>query len=112
MPVRIAIFEDNDALRESLVYLLKNAKGVITDSGGVQEETTVLGIPCITLRNNTERPETVTEGTNELIGDSATALKASLNQLVSGQWKKGNVPAMWDGKSAERIIKTLTEILK
>jgi UDP-N-acetylglucosamine 2-epimerase (non-hydrolysing) len=89
------------------VYLLKNAKGVVTDSGGVQEETTVLGVPCITLRNNTERPETVTEGTNELIGDSPAALSKSLTQLTAGQWKKGEIPALWDGKTAERIVGAL-----
>jgi UDP-N-acetylglucosamine 2-epimerase (non-hydrolysing) len=89
------------------IYLLKHAKAVITDSGGVQEETTMLGVPCITLRNNTERPETVDIGTNELIGDTPTALRKSLDQLAAGKWKKGGIPQLWDGRTAERIIKVL-----
>ena len=92
------------------IYLLKNAKAVVTDSGGVQEETTVLGVPCITLRNNTERPETVDVGTNELIGDTPAALRKSLAQLASGQWKKGGVPELWDGKSAGRIVTILKSL--
>jgi len=86
------------------IYLIKNSKAVVTDSGGVQEETTVLGVPCITLRNNTERPETVDVGTNELIGDSPAALRKSLAQLASGKWKKGGVPELWDGKTGVRIV--------
>lgn len=89
------------------IYLLKEAKGVITDSGGVQEETTVLGVPCITLRNNTERPETVSVGTNELIGESIDNLKSALIQIRDGQWKKGNIPQLWDGKTAKRIVESL-----
>jgi UDP-N-acetylglucosamine 2-epimerase (non-hydrolysing) len=92
------------------IYLLKNAKAVVTDSGGVQEETTVLGVPCITLRNNTERPETVDVGTNELIGDTPAALKKSLAQLASGKWKKGGVPELWDGKTATRIVGILKSL--
>jgi UDP-N-acetylglucosamine 2-epimerase (non-hydrolysing) len=86
------------------IYLLKNARGVVTDSGGVQEETTVLGVPCITLRNSTERPETVTIGTNEMIGDKPQELAKSLVKLTSGNWKQGGIPEFWDGKSAVRII--------
>jgi UDP-N-acetylglucosamine 2-epimerase (non-hydrolysing) len=89
------------------VYLLKSAKGVVTDSGGVQEETTVLRIPCITLRKNTERPETISVGTNELIGDDPSALSKALEQLKTGHWKKGAVPELWDGRAAERIVKVL-----
>jgi UDP-N-acetylglucosamine 2-epimerase (non-hydrolysing) len=85
-------------------YLVKNAKGVITDSGGITEETTVMGVPCITMRNSTERPETVDIGTNELIGTDPENLRKALKQLLSGQWKKGNIPPMWDGKTAERIV--------
>lgn len=92
------------------IYLLKNAKGVITDSGGVQEETTVLGVPCLTLRNNTERPETVTIGTNEMIGDDTEALKAALVKLKSGEWKKGGIPELWDGRTAERIVNVLKDL--
>lgn len=89
------------------IYLVKNAKGVITDSGGVQEETTVLGIPCLTLRNNTERPETVSVGTNEMIGEDTEALKVALQKLKSGKWKEGGIPELWDGRAAERIVTTL-----
>ncbi len=92
------------------IYLIKNAKGVITDSGGVQEETTVLGIPCLTLRNNTERPETVTIGTNEMIGEDTEALKNALKKLKDGQWKKGSIPELWDGRTAERIANVLASM--
>jgi UDP-N-acetylglucosamine 2-epimerase (non-hydrolysing) len=92
------------------IYLLKEAKGVITDSGGVQEETTVLGIPCITLRNNTERPETVNQGTNELVGEDSENLKRSLDQINHHTWKKGEIPAMWDGHTAKRIIQLLPKL--
>lgn len=89
------------------IYLLKEAKAVITDSGGVQEETTVLGIPCITLRNNTERPETVSVGTNEMVGDQPASLIAALETLHKGKWKEGKIPELWDGRTAERIVKVL-----
>lgn len=92
------------------IYLIKNAKGVITDSGGVQEETTVLGIPCLTLRNNTERPETVTIGTNEMIGEDIEVLKNSLSNLKAGKWKTGEIPELWDGRAAERIVSILKEM--
>jgi len=91
-------------------YLVENAKAVITDSGGITEETTVMGIPCITLRNNTERPETVSLGTNELIGTDPKAIKPVLKKLFSGNWKKGRIPKKWDGKTAERIISIITKI--
>lgn len=94
----------------SFNYLVKNCKVVITDSGGIQEETTVLGVPCITLRKNTERPETVTIGTNELVGDNTGQLAAAINVVFSGQWKKGAIPELWDGNTAPRIIKILLEI--
>lgn len=92
-------------------YLVKHAKGVITDSGGITEETTVLGVPCLTLRDNTERPETVTTGTNELIGTDPTKLAPALARLMANQWKKGTVPEKWDGKTAERIVSELLQIL-
>jgi len=85
-------------------YLVKHAKGVITDSGGITEETTVMGIPCITMRNSTERPETVSIGTNELIGTDPEQLKNYLHKLLDGDWKQGGVPPLWDGKTANRII--------
>ncbi len=92
-------------------YLVRYAKGVITDSGGITEETTVLGIPCITLRDTTERPETVTLGTNELIGTDPAALKPTLDKLFAGQWKKGSIPALWDGRTGERIAGALDRLL-
>jgi len=88
-------------------YLVKHTKAVITDSGGITEETTVMRIPCITLRDNTERPETCTIGTNELIGTKPEAIKPALEKLFSGNWKKGNIPQLWDGKTADRIIESL-----
>lgn len=91
-------------------YLVKYAKAVITDSGGITEETTVMGIPCITLRDNTERPETCTIGTNELIGTNPKAIKPTLDKLFSGNWKEGDVPDRWDGKTAERIIQVISEL--
>ena len=91
-------------------YLVENAKAVITDSGGITEETTVMGIPCMTLRNNTERPETVRIGTNELIGTDPKAIKPAMEKLFAGTWKKGTIPEMWDGKTAERIVSILTKI--
>jgi len=88
-------------------YMVQRSKCVITDSGGITEETTVMGVPCITLRNNTERPETVTIGTNELIGTNPQAIKPTLQKLFAGQWKRGAIPELWDGKSAERIIEEI-----
>jgi len=91
-------------------YLVEHSMGVVTDSGGITEETTVMGVPCITLRDNTERPETVAVGTNELIGTNPTALPPYLAQLVQGQWKKGSIPEKWDGKAAERIVAELVKL--
>lgn len=92
-------------------YLVRHARGVITDSGGVTEETTVLGIPCMTLRDSTERPETVTIGTNELLGTDPDALKPALERLFAGQWKKGAIPDLWDGRTGHRIAETLERLL-
>jgi UDP-N-acetylglucosamine 2-epimerase (non-hydrolysing) len=92
-------------------YLVKHARGVITDSGGITEETTVLGIPCMTLRDNTERPETITIGTNELIGTDPSKLPPALARLMAGQWKTGSIPPKWDGKAAERIVEHLERLL-
>lgn len=88
-------------------FLVKNSIGVITDSGGITEETTVMGIPCITLRDNTERPETVHIGTNELIGTNPKKIGPAMNRILDGAWKKGDIPEKWDGKTAERIIEIL-----
>lgn len=91
-------------------YLVENSLAVITDSGGITEETTVMGIPCITLRDNTERPETISLGTNELIGTDPKALKPALEKLFSGHWKKGSIPELWDGKTSERIVEILVNL--
>ena len=93
-------------------YLVERAKAVVTDSGGITEETTVMGVPCITLRDNTERPETCTVGTNELIGTDPAAVKPALDLLFGGQWKKGAIPALWDGHTAERIVEILLGVMK
>ena len=92
-------------------YLVKHAKAVITDSGGITEETTVMGVPCLTMRDNTERPETVEVGTNELIGTNPAALKPALDRLFEGKWKKGAVPELWDGRTSERIVTHLEKVL-
>ena len=92
-------------------YLAKHAKAVITDSGGITEETTVMGVPCMTLRDTTERPETISIGTNELIGIDPAKLAPAFERLFDGQWKKGYIPDKWDGKAGERIVKILQRIL-
>ncbi len=88
-------------------YLVKHAKAVLTDSGGITEETTVMGVPCMTLRDSTERPETITVGTNELLGTDPAALEPAFMRLFAGDWKSGSVPAMWDGKTGDRIVAIL-----
>ena len=93
-------------------YLVERAKAVITDSGGITEETTIMGVPCFTLRDNTERPETIEIGTNELIGTNPEAIKPALEKLFSGKWKKGTIPELWDGRSAERIVGYLIKIFE
>ena len=85
-------------------YLVKHAKAVLTDSGGITEEATVMNVPCITLRENTERPETCEIGTNVLVGQNADLLKESLERLHKGEWKTGQIPELWDGHTAERIV--------
>jgi UDP-N-acetylglucosamine 2-epimerase (non-hydrolysing) len=92
------------------IYLVKQAKGIITDSGGITEEATVLNVPCLTMRQSTERPETVVMGTNELIGDDTDKLKVCLQRIVQNDWKNGSVPTYWDGHTSERIVKTLLEL--
>lgn len=84
---------------------------VVTDSGGIQEETTYLGIPCLTMRKNTERPSTVTIGTNVLIGTDLERLKSELESISSGSFKKGSIPPFWDGRSAYRIVADIEAFL-
>ena len=91
-------------------YLVSHSKAIITDSGGITEEATVFGIPCITLRENTERPETCEIGTNELVGTNSESIKKALQKLFSGNWKKGGIPELWDGHSSERIIQQLLSL--
>ncbi len=92
-------------------WLVRHAKAVITDSGGITEETTVMGVPCMTLRTTTERPETVTIGTNEILGTDPAALAGALDRLFAGQWKKGRIPEKWDGRAGERIVASLETLL-
>lgn len=93
------------------LYLIKNAKAVVTDSGGITEEATFLNIPCMTLRTTTERPETVEIGTNELIGKNPMDLIPYFKKVDSGSWKKGKIPDFWDGNTAKRIWDVLNELL-
>lgn len=88
-------------------FLVKNSKAIITDSGGITEEATVFGVPCLTLRDNTERPETCEIGTNELVGTNPAHIKLTLSKLFEGNWKKGSIPDLWDGHSSERIVKQI-----
>ena len=88
-------------------YLVERSLAVITASGGITEETTVMGIPCMTLRDNTERPETIAIGTNELLGTDPKNIKPAMEKLFSGKWKKGSIPDLWDGQTAERIVEIL-----
>ncbi|WP_457566753.1 non-hydrolyzing UDP-N-acetylglucosamine 2-epimerase [Caldithrix abyssi] len=91
--------------------LLHNAKLVLTDSGGIQEETTFLGIPCITMRENTERPITVEIGTNVLVGTDTQRIVLEAEKILDGNAKKGQIPELWDGHAAERIVKIISESL-
>lgn len=91
------------------ISLVKNCELVITDSGGIQEESTYLGVQCLTLRENTERPVTVEVGTNHLIGTDFRKAEAAALEILSGKKKAGNIPELWDGKAAERIVEILLE---
>ena len=109
LPENIHIVEPQPYLEFN--YLVKNAKAVITDSGGITEECTVMNVPCMTLRDSTERPETVTIGTNELIGTDPENLKPILDKLFAGKWKVGGIPEKWDGKTGKRIVSVLEQLL-
>ena len=88
-------------------FLVERAFAVVTDSGGITEETTVMKVPCMTLRDNTERPETITVGTNELVGTDPNNVAPFMKKLHAGEWKAGNIPELWDGKTSQRIVKDL-----
>ncbi|MDF1526629.1 MAG: UDP-N-acetylglucosamine 2-epimerase [bacterium] len=87
-----------------MFWAVKGAKMVLTDSGGLQEETTVLGVPCITIRENTERPSTIEMGTNYLVGTDPDRILFIANEILEGKGKRGQVPPLWDGKTSERIV--------
>jgi UDP-N-acetylglucosamine 2-epimerase (non-hydrolysing) len=92
---------------DDFLYLWEGAKFVLTDSGGLQEETTALGIPCLTLRNNTERPVTVEIGSNTLVGTDHVRILTHVEEIMSGRYKKGSIPDLWDGKASQRICSAL-----
>ncbi|MFQ5585204.1 MAG: non-hydrolyzing UDP-N-acetylglucosamine 2-epimerase [Thermodesulfobacteriota bacterium] len=93
------------------LYLMERASLLLTDSGGIQEETTILGVPCITMRENTERPVTITEGTNTLVGTDRSRIVDEALKCLNGRGKEGRVPELWDGRASERIVRTLIEKL-
>lgn len=105
----------NMIITESLGYLdfgklVKNARLVLTDSGGIQEETTIYRIPCITIRENTERPITISQGTNVLAGNKSGKIINLVENILKGNWKEGRIPEYWDGQSAERIVNFINTI--
>lgn len=93
-----------------MIALTKSAMFALTDSGGVQEETTALGIPCLTLREQTERPVTVTEGTSEILGRDREKILTAVDKVMRGEWKKGTLPAHWDGHASERIAEIIEKL--
>ncbi len=112
----IKLMGSNIILLEPIGYLqflnlTKNAALVITDSGGIQEETTFLGVQCLTVRNNTERPSTVDLGTNQLLGQDYILVEQKAREVLKGKLKKGIIPPMWDGKAAERIVGHVLDFL-
>lgn len=107
----------NLTITEPLGYLeflrlMENAEAVVTDSGGIQEETTFLQVPCLTLRENTERPVTITQGTNELLPLDQAKVLCRLDQILEGEHREGTVPPLWDGRAAERITACLIELIR
>jgi UDP-N-acetylglucosamine 2-epimerase (non-hydrolysing) len=109
-------FADSVHICSPLSYIkflgvMAEAKFVLTDSGGIQEETTALGVPCLTLRDNTERPVTITEGTNRLVGEDPQAIRESVELILNGGWPRGKQPRLWDGNAAVRVVNSLEEYL-
>jgi UDP-N-acetylglucosamine 2-epimerase (non-hydrolysing) len=91
--------------------LTSRAKLILTDSGGLQEESTALGVPCLTLRENTERPITVSVGTNLVVGTDPERIKREATNILEGRGKRGRVPELWDGRTAERIADLYERVL-
>jgi len=93
------------------IGLVEQCSVVVTDSGGIQEETTYLGVPCLTMRENSERPSTIALGTNLLIGSDLQQLRSELENIAAGKFKKGSLPPFWDGRAAERIVADIEAFL-
>jgi len=110
LPLRETLQMIDPVRYREFIVLEKDAKFILTDSGGIQEETTYLGLPCLTLRPNTERPVTISEGTNELV-DLATVAEKS-QRILDGDWKTGRAPALWDGRTAERIARVIAAFVQ
>jgi UDP-N-acetylglucosamine 2-epimerase (non-hydrolysing) len=102
---RIAVLPPQGYLE--MLGLMSGATLVLTDSGGIQEETTALGVPCLTVRENTERPITIEQGTNTLVGRDRGAIEREVSEVLAGRGKRGRVPELWDGRAAERITADL-----
>jgi len=90
---------------------MTSARLVLTDSGGIQEETTILKVPCLTLRENTERPTTAEIGSNQIVGTNPDVIIKAYRQATGGNWRETQIPPLWDGRAAERIVKILLEKL-
>jgi UDP-N-acetylglucosamine 2-epimerase (non-hydrolysing) len=109
-----AAMSDNGGIRLTppmgyieFLSLMSHARFVLTDSGGIQEETTILGIPCLTLRENTERPVTITHGSNTLVGTNSQKILEAVAQILAGKVKLATAPELWDGNAAQRIVQVL-----
>ena len=109
VPPRSGIYLSNPMGYLDFLCLMDHARLVLTDSGGIQEETTVLGIPCLTLRENTERPVTIQEGTNQLVGLDPERVIAAARRVLHGEYPRGMRPSLWDGRAGERIVQVLLE---
>ena len=111
------LLENTVRLCEPLAYLdflglMAKARFVLTDSGGIQEETTVLGVPCLTLRNNTERPSTVILGSNRIVGTDRNTIYIAIDEILSGQFRKGELPPLWDGHAAQRVVDVIGHMVE
>lgn len=107
VPVNIRLVPPQSYLHFN--FLVENARGVITDSGGITTETTVMNIPCLSLRDTTEWPETVSHGTNELVGNNPDQIRDAIQRMISGNWKSAENPPKWDGKTADRIVEVILQ---